>query len=92
MNNQLSKTTIKNKITTLPGYVANEDQVLYMQIRMFNKLRDRLNISIDECNKLYDKYEIDEFILKMFDLFHMSGDEYIINEIVKYIKYRGYVK
>ena len=88
MNNKLTK----NKTTSLPGFVANEDQVLYMQIRIFNKLCDRLSISIDECNKLYDKYEIDEFILKMFDLFHMCGDEYIINEIIKYIEYRGYVK
>jgi len=61
------------------------NQVLFLQIEIANEYMKRYNMSLDEFNKLDDKYAILEFIEDGYEPFHLTGNEGILEEIHEFI-------
>jgi len=62
------------------------NQVLFLQIEIANEYMKRYSITLEEFNKLDDKYAILEFIEDGYEPFHLTGNEGILEEIHEYIK------
>ena len=66
-------------------------QITYMQVRIVRMATEKLNLSVAEVARLFDQYQVFEFIRDCFDIFHVEGDDAIWEDIVPYLKVRGYV-
>jgi len=65
------------------------DEVLYMEARVFIEFLRKFKMKAKEANRIFESYGIWKYIEECYDLLHMSGDEYVLNDIVKILKYKG---
>ena len=65
------------------------NEVLYMQIRLFRIICQRHGLSSRRGNELFEKYGIWDYIEDCYELFHVSGDESIANEIDHVLQIKG---
>ena len=61
------------------------DPIIFMQAEIANLFMERRNISPIDFLKLDEEYNILEFIKEGYEIFHLMGDEGILNEINDYI-------
>ena len=64
----------------------NFDHVLYMQIRVANLYRNAHNISISDFLELDRKTDFLSFVADAYELFHLTGDPGILEEVDDYVK------
>ena len=64
----------------------NFDHVLYMQIRVANLYRKAHNISISDFLKLDRKTGLLPFVADAYELFHLTGDPGILEEVEEYVR------
>ena len=64
----------------------NFDHVLYMQIRVANLYRKAGNLSLDEFLKLDRKTDFLQFVADAYELFHLTGDSGILEEVDDYVR------
>jgi hypothetical protein len=64
----------------------NFDHVLYMQIRVANLYRKAHNMSIAEFLKLDKKTDFLPFVADSYELFHLTGDPGILEEVDDYVR------
>jgi len=64
----------------------NFDHVLYMQIRVANLYRKVHNISIEEFLKLDRKTDLLAFVANAYEMFHLTGDPGILEEVDDYVR------
>ena len=65
------------------------DEILYMEARVFMGFLRKFNIKAKEANQIFEDYGIWEYIEQCYDLLHVSGDEYVLNDIEKILKNKG---
>ena len=65
------------------------NEVLFMQMRIFGMLCKAHGLSSKEGNRIFDQYDIWNYIDECYELFHVSGDEYVANEVNKVLKLKG---
>jgi hypothetical protein len=75
---KLSKTHTKN----------TDSSILLFQIFCLEKYKEHLNISADETLHIFIKYDVFEYLQKVFETLHTQGEGYIIAEIKTYINHR----
>lgn len=63
-------------------------QITYMQVRIVRMATEKLNLSVAEVARLFDQYQVFEFIRDCFDIFRVEGDDAIWEDIVPYLKVR----
>ena len=61
-------------------------QIIYMQTRMIRLASEMWDMSIETIVKLFTKYNVLKYIEECFDLFHMEGDQAILEDITAYLK------
>ena len=66
-------------------------QITYMQVRIVRMATEKLNLSVAEVARLFDQYQVFEFIRDCFGIFHVEGDEAIWEDIIPYLKTKGCV-
>jgi len=64
----------------------NFDHVLYMQIRVANLYRKAHDMSISEFLDLDRKTGFLPFVADAYELFHLTGDAGIIEEVDDYVR------
>jgi hypothetical protein len=64
----------------------NFDHVLYMQIRIANLYRKAHKMTIDDFLKLDRKTDLLQFVADAYELFHLTGDPGILEEVDDYIR------
>jgi hypothetical protein len=64
----------------------NFDHVLYMQIRVANLYRQAHEMTIDDFLKLDRETDLLEFIADAYELFHLTGDPGILEEVDDYVR------
>ena len=52
-----------------------EKEILRIKVRLFRKACNRWNMGNVECAEIFDKYEVDEYIQQLYEIFHVQGDE-----------------
>lgn len=60
--------------------------ILYMQTECLWLYSRKTKLSMKECVLQFQKYHIFEYISACYDYLHLSGSEYIVNDIVKRIR------
>lgn len=65
------------------------DEVLFMEARVFSEFLRRFKVSPKEANHMFENYGIWKYIEQCYDVLHMNGDEYILNDIAHILDRKG---
>lgn len=65
------------------------NEILYMQMRLFQQFCNQNNISSIKANQIFKDCSIWNYIEECYDTLHMNGDEYILNDINRIIEGKG---
>ncbi len=60
-----------------------------MEVRLLRHFSMKYNISFIEANKIFKDCNIWNYIEDCYDTLHISGDEYILNDIAKIVAAKG---
>jgi hypothetical protein len=71
-------------MTVMP--FENFDHVLYMQIRVANLYRKAHNMSVGDFLKLDRETDLLPFVADAYELFHLTGDPGILEEVDEYVR------
>jgi len=69
--------------------MSERRQITHMQVRMVRMAMERWHLSVGEVARLFQQYQVFEYIRDCFGIFHVEGDEAVWEEIVPYLKARG---
>lgn len=64
-------------------------QIIYMQARLIRLASEKWGESIERIAELFDKHHVLKYIEDCFGIFHVEGDEAILEDIVGYLKNKG---
>lgn len=66
-----------------------QNEILHMQVRLFRLACKNWSKTRQECAKIFDDYDVDEYISEAYELFHVQGDEVNLEEIENYLRKKG---
>ena len=62
---------------------------MYMQTRLLRLAASHWSHSDDEIQSIFVKYGVYEYIEDGYELFHLEGDEAVLQEIAEMLKRKG---
>ncbi|MBO6113870.1 MAG: DUF3791 domain-containing protein [Lachnospiraceae bacterium] len=65
------------------------NEILHMQVRLFRLACKTWGITRLECAKIFDDYDIDNYINEAYEFFHVQGDEVNLEDIKNYLVRKG---
>ncbi len=65
------------------------NEVLFMEMRLIQQFCKRHKYISKEANALFNKHRIWQYIEECYDTLHMSGDEYILDDIDEIVAAQG---
>lgn len=66
-----------------------EQQILFMQIRLIRMTSEKLELTLKETAELFDKFKVLSFIRSCWGIFHVEGDNAVYEEIREYLISKG---
>ena len=66
-----------------------EQQILFMQIRLIRMASDKLGLTLKQTAELFDKFKVLPFIRDCWGVFHVEGDNAVYEEIHEYLLSKG---
>jgi hypothetical protein len=69
--------------------VEERQQIIYMQARLMRLASEEWHRSIERITELFVKYNVLQYIEEGFGIFHVEGDEAVLEDIVIYLQNRG---
>ncbi len=66
-----------------------QQQVLFMQVRLIRMTAENLGLSMKEAAELFEKYNVLPFIREGWGVFHVEGDFAVYEEIKEFLKSKG---
>ena len=67
------------------------NEVLYMEIRLVGAFSEKYKLTRAAVNEIFSKYKIWQYIESCYEVFHLNGDEYNLDDISEYLKSKGVV-
>ncbi|MBE6004634.1 MAG: DUF3791 domain-containing protein [Lachnospiraceae bacterium] len=67
------------------------NEVLYMEIRLVGAFSEKYKLTRSAVNRIFSKYNIWQYIESCYEVFHLNGDEYNLDDISDYLKGKGVV-
>ena len=65
------------------------NEILFMETRIFREFCRRNDVSAEKGNEIFNAHRIWHYIESCYDILHMNGDEYIVNDIENILKKQG---
>ena len=65
------------------------DEVLFMEMRVFIEFLHRFSMKPKDANYIFEKHGIWNYIEDCYDVLHMNGDEYVLNDVVMILQKKG---
>ena len=62
------------------------NEVLYMEIRLVGAFSEKYKLTRAAVNEIFSKYKIWQYIESCYEVFHLNGDEYNLDDISEYLK------
>ncbi len=62
-----------------------KDDIFMLQIRLFRLAQQDWNVTASECDEIFSKYEINDYISTCYEEFHVQGDEANLADIKRYV-------
>lgn len=72
--------------------MSEKQQILYMQTRMIRNASEKWNRPIEIISELFEKYDVLQYIEDCFELFHVEGDEAILEDVTEYLENKGWTE
>ncbi|MCI8697021.1 DUF3791 domain-containing protein [uncultured Acetatifactor sp.] len=69
--------------------MSERQQIIYMQARIMRLASERWNKPMEKVAALFTQYNALRYIEECFDMFHVEGDEAILEDVETYLKGRG---
>lgn len=66
-----------------------KQQIIYIQTRIMRLASEEWNMSIEEIVEIFTKHKVLQYIENCFGMFHVQGDEAVLEDIEGYLKNRG---
>lgn len=66
-----------------------KQQIIYMQTRILRLASEEWNQPVEAVTKLFHKQGVFPYIELCFDLFHLQGDDAVLDDIAAYLKKEG---
>lgn len=66
--------------------MTRKEEILYMQTRLLRLAASHWSHSDDEIQSIFVKYGVYEYIEDGYELFHLEGDEAVLQEIAEMLK------
>ena len=67
------------------------NEVLYMEIRLVGAFSEKYKLTMAAVNEIFSKYKIWQYIESCYEVFHLNGDKYNLDDISEYLKGKGVV-
>lgn len=68
--------------------MGEQQQIIYMQTRIARIASEEWGMSLKNVADLFTKFDVFSYIEQCFGIFHVEGDEAIVDDVEKYIKRR----
>ncbi|MCD8054815.1 MAG: DUF3791 domain-containing protein [Lachnospiraceae bacterium] len=68
--------------------MGEKQQILYMQTRLLRRASEEWNLPMQTVATLFARFDVFSYIEKEFGLFHVEGDDAVLEEITAYLKNR----
>ena len=62
------------------------EDIFMLQVRLYRMLQNRLGLSSVECNDVFDKYGLFDYIVQCYEEYHMQGDEANYADMLEYLR------
>lgn len=69
--------------------MSEKQQIIYMQTRILRLASEEWSQPVEAVAKLFQKQNVFPYIEHCFELFHLQGDDAILDDIVTYLEKRG---
>ena len=69
--------------------MSERQQIIYMQTRIMRLASEKWDKPIETVSALFAKHNALRYIEECFDLFHVEGDEAILEDVEAYLRNRG---
>lgn len=69
--------------------MSERQQIIYMQVRMMRLAAEEWKQPVEEVAGVFTRYDILQYIEDCFGIFHVEGDEAVLEDITVYLKNRG---
>ncbi len=67
------------------------NEIIFMETRIFREFCKKNHISAEQGNRLFNTHKIWHYIESCYEMLHMNGDEYIVDDIENILKAQGTV-
>ncbi len=65
------------------------DDIFMLQVRLFRLAQLKWDKSAEECEQIFKKYELNEYIETCYEEYHVQGDEANLADLGHYLKVKG---
>ena len=69
--------------------MKEEQQILFMQIRLIRITSEKLGITLKQTAEMFDKFKVLQFIRDCWGISHVEGDNAVYEEIREYLISKG---
>lgn len=66
-----------------------EQQILFMQIRLLRMTSEKLGLTLKQTAELFDRFKVLPFIRDCWGIFHVESDNAVYEEIREYLISKG---
>ena len=66
-----------------------KDDIFMLQVRLFRLAQLKWDKSAEECEQIFKKYELNEYIETCYEEYHVQGDEANLADLEHYLKVKG---
>jgi len=66
-----------------------QQQILYMQVRLLRMASEKFGISLKETAELFRTFDVLSYIRVGWGIFHTEGDEAVFLDVKQYLKNKG---
>lgn len=66
-------------------------QIIYMQARLIRLASENWNRSIEAIAELFEQYDVFRYIEECFGIFHVEGDDAVLDDVRGYLKNKGVI-
>ena len=71
--------------------VAEKKEDIFMiQVRLYRMLQIRLGLTSNECNRVFDKYGLFDYIAQCYEEYHTQGDQASFEDVMEYLRGQGF--
>ena len=66
-----------------------DNEIQHMLVRLFRRAWIKWGVTQQKCSEIFDSCNLDDYIVDMYEIYHVQGDEANISDIEEHIKSMG---